>query len=86
MRAHIYCQLFVHFRYREMYLREIWPVVTKALDKVKISCALDLVEGSMTVRTTRQTNDPYIILKGMKPSPRNYGCKKITIFCLFINS
>ena len=51
-------------KYREKYLREVWPVVTKALDKVKIACELDLVEGSMTVRTTRLTNDPYVILKG----------------------
>eukprot|EP00978_Attheya_sp_CCMP212_P019028 scaffold52785_cov41-Attheya_sp.AAC.3 len=51
-------------KYREAYLREVWPVVTKALDKVKLACELNLVEGSMTVRTTRQTSDPYIILKG----------------------
>jgi len=50
-------------KYRENYLRQIWPVVTKALDAYKIACQLDLVEGSMTVRTTSKTNDPYIILK-----------------------
>lgn len=50
-------------KYREKYLREVWPVVTRALDKHKIACELDLVEGSMTVRTTKRTNDPYIILK-----------------------
>lgn len=37
--------------------------MTKALDKHGIGCTLDLVEGSMTVRTTRKTFDPYIILK-----------------------
>jgi len=50
-------------KYREHYLREVWPVVTKALDGKKIACQLDLVEGSMTVRTTSKTSDPYIILK-----------------------
>lgn len=50
-------------KYRENYLRQVWPVVTKALDAVKIACELDLVEGSMTVRTTSATTDPYIILK-----------------------
>lgn len=50
-------------KYRETYLRQVWPVVTKALDNVKIACELNLVEGSMTVRTTQQTSDPYIILK-----------------------
>ncbi len=50
-------------KYRENYLRQVWPVVTKALDQHKIACELDLVEGSMTVRTTNQTRDPYIIVK-----------------------
>jgi len=50
-------------KYREKYLREVWPVVTRALDKVKIGCELNLIEGSMTVMTTRKTSDPYIILK-----------------------
>mmetsp|Transcript_12329 Transcript_12329/g.18935 ORF Transcript_12329/g.18935 Transcript_12329/m.18935 type:complete len:363 (-) Transcript_12329:176-1264(-) len=50
-------------KYREAYLRQIWPVVTKSLDQHKISCELNLVEGSMTVRTTKKTSDPYIILK-----------------------
>lgn len=50
-------------KYRENYLRQVWPVVTKALDAHKIACELNLVEGSMTVRTTSQTSDPYIILK-----------------------
>jgi ribosomal RNA assembly protein len=50
-------------KYREKYLREVWPIVTKALDAHKITCELNLVEGSMTVRTTRKTTDPYIVLK-----------------------
>jgi len=50
-------------KYREAYLRQVWPVVTKQLDQHKISCELNLVEGSMTVRTTKKTSDPYVIIK-----------------------
>lgn len=50
-------------KYRENYLRQVWPVVTKALDAKKIACELNLIEGSMTVRTTNKTTDPYIIIK-----------------------
>ena len=50
-------------KYREAYLRQVWPVVTRELDRHKIACELNLVEGSMTVRTTSQTSDPFIILK-----------------------
>ena len=50
-------------KYREGYLREVWPAVTRALDAVKVACTLDLIEGSMTVRTTSKTDDPYVILK-----------------------
>jgi len=49
-------------KYREVYLREAWPMVTRALEKHGIACTLDLVEGSMTVRTTRKTFDPAVIL------------------------
>jgi ribosomal RNA assembly protein len=41
-------------KYRERYLKDSWPLVTKALDKSGINATLDLVEGSMTVKTTRK--------------------------------
>lgn len=50
-------------KYRERYLKEVWGHVTSSLDKHGIACTLDLVEGSMLVKTTRKTFDPYIILK-----------------------
>jgi ribosomal RNA assembly protein len=50
-------------KYREVYLKEAWPMITKMLDKHGIACVLDLVEGSMTVKTTRKTFDPAAILK-----------------------
>lgn len=50
-------------KYREQYLRQIWGDVTRELSKHHIDCQLDLVEGSMTVRTTRKTYDPAMILK-----------------------
>ncbi|THH33750.1 hypothetical protein EUX98_g458 [Antrodiella citrinella] len=50
-------------KYREKYLREVWTAITKALESHGISCTLDLIHGSMSVRTTRKTYDPYIVLK-----------------------
>lgn len=49
-------------KYREQYLRQIWGDLTRALDAKGIGCRLDLVEGSMTVYTTRKTWDPVAIL------------------------
>ncbi|KAF8857942.1 hypothetical protein BDZ45DRAFT_726407 [Acephala macrosclerotiorum] len=49
-------------KYREVYLREAWPLITRSLERYGIACTLDLVEGSMTVKTTRKTYDPASIL------------------------
>jgi ribosomal RNA assembly protein len=50
-------------QYREKYLKEIWPLVKKELSRFKIIAELDLIEGSMSVKTTRQTWDPYSIIR-----------------------
>ncbi|KAJ0046537.1 hypothetical protein Pint_05018 [Pistacia integerrima] len=50
-------------QYREKYLQQAWPMVKGALKEYGVSCELNLVEGSMTVSTTRKTRDPYIIVK-----------------------
>lgn len=50
-------------KYRENYLKTVWPHVTKLLEGKGISCHLNLIEGSMSVKTTRKTWDPYMIIK-----------------------
>ena len=49
-------------KYREHYLRSVWPSVTTALRAHHIDCTLDMINGSMAVRTTRRTFDPAAIL------------------------
>ncbi|KAL7716161.1 KRR-R motif-containing protein 1 [Entamoeba marina] len=51
-------------KYREVYLREAWPAITKKLEEVFLKAEIDLVNGTMTVKTTRKTWDPFIIIKG----------------------
>uniref|UniRef100_A0A8C3AYQ6 KRR1 small subunit processome component n=1 Tax=Cyclopterus lumpus TaxID=8103 RepID=A0A8C3AYQ6_CYCLU len=50
-------------KYREVYLKECWPLVEKALGDVHIKATLDLIEGSITVCTTKKTFDPYAIVR-----------------------
>jgi ribosomal RNA assembly protein len=50
-------------KYREPYLKEVWPHVTTLLRGHGIACELNLIDGSMAVKTTRKTWDPYMILK-----------------------
>ncbi|KAJ8405328.1 hypothetical protein AAFF_G00323190 [Aldrovandia affinis] len=50
-------------KYREAYLKECWPLVQKSLGDSHIKATLDLIEGSITVSTTKRTFDPYSILR-----------------------
>lgn len=50
-------------QYREQYLKQVWPDVKKVLAEHELVGELNLVEGSMSVKTTRKTWDPYMIIK-----------------------
>uniref|UniRef100_A0A5S6QJZ6 KRR1 small subunit processome component homolog n=1 Tax=Trichuris muris TaxID=70415 RepID=A0A5S6QJZ6_TRIMR len=50
-------------KYREKYIRDCLPLVRSKLAEHGVNIDLDLIEGSLSVRTTRKTWDPFIILK-----------------------
>ncbi|XP_068567647.1 KRR1 small subunit processome component homolog [Cebidichthys violaceus] len=50
-------------KYREAYLKECWLLVEKALGDAHVKATLDLIEGSITVCTTKKTYDPYAIVR-----------------------
>ena len=50
-------------KYREAYLQQIWGDLTRTLSNYGVDCTLNLLDGSMMVKTTRKTYDPAIILK-----------------------
>lgn len=55
---------FLYPAYREKYLREVWPMVQKKLsEEHHLKAELDVIESTMTVKTTRKVFDPYIIMK-----------------------
>lgn len=48
--------------YLEAYIKSVWPAVEEILSQHHLVGKLDLIEGSMTVATTRRTWDPYVIV------------------------
>jgi ribosomal RNA assembly protein len=54
-----------HFRFLNSLMLIYWipGIVATHYQKHGIACELNLIEGSMSVKTTRKTKDPYIIIK-----------------------
>ena len=51
-------------KYQEKYLRDVWPLVQKTLaENHNLKAELDVIEGSMVVKTTRKCWDPFVIIK-----------------------
>ena len=50
-------------KYRESYLSKVWPLVKELLSEHGIEPELDLIKGSLTVKTTRKAFDPFMIIK-----------------------
>ncbi|KAF8822355.1 putative ribosomal rna assembly protein mis3 [Cardiosporidium cionae] len=50
-------------QYREKYLQQVWPDVKRVAAEHHVKAELDLVEGSMSVYTTKKMWDPYAIIK-----------------------
>ncbi|KAK3733624.1 hypothetical protein RRG08_063294 [Elysia crispata] len=50
-------------KYRESYLSKVWPLVKELLSDHGIEPELDLIKGSLTVKTTRKAFDPFMIIK-----------------------
>jgi ribosomal RNA assembly protein len=50
-------------KYRESYLSKVWPLVKEVLAEHGVEAEMDMIKGSLGVKTTRKTFDPFIILK-----------------------
>ncbi|CAK9304745.1 unnamed protein product [Gordionus sp. m RMFG-2023] len=50
-------------KYREPYIRENWPAIKKILHQYDINADFDVLEGTLSVTTSKKTWDPYIIIK-----------------------
>lgn len=49
-------------KYREKYIRETWALVKEAMRPYGVVAELDLIEGTLQVKSTRRMYDPYSII------------------------